>query len=46
MRNNSGGVEESYNISKTLNYFVPQSSWHFWNILLDNTKQKYITMLL
>jgi len=36
MRNNSGGVEENYNISQTLNYCVHQSSWHFWNILLDN----------
>jgi hypothetical protein len=25
MRTNSGGVEESYNIAQTLNYFVPQS---------------------
>jgi hypothetical protein len=46
MRYNSGGVQESYNTSQTLNYFVPQSSWHFWNFFLDNTKWKYITMLL
>jgi hypothetical protein len=46
MRNNSGGVEEGYNISQTLDYCVAQSSRHFWNIPLDNEKQKYITMLL